>query len=138
MNTANASTGVGTTSSNEINHIPAATEPEIPEESGRSKRKRVPRQLADALNGCLCGLVLDGSLGGVLKCKQAGCETQWVSTLYRGCLYTSSDSTYVHSITSSVWNLSKSHEIGCAWLVRRRGEDAAPLAAVWKPVRWVL
>ncbi|KAF8227881.1 hypothetical protein L208DRAFT_276188 [Tricholoma matsutake] len=25
----------------------------------------------------LCRLVLDGSLGGVLKCKQAGCKTQW-------------------------------------------------------------
>ena len=85
-NTENTSTGVGVTSSNEVNHIPAATEPEIPEESGRSKRKRVLRQLADALNGCLCGLVLDGSsVGGVLKCKQASCETQWVSILYRGC-----------------------------------------------------
>ncbi|KAF8240390.1 hypothetical protein L208DRAFT_1233130, partial [Tricholoma matsutake] len=31
----------------------------------------------DALNGCLCRLVLKGSLGGVLKCKKAGCETQW-------------------------------------------------------------
>jgi hypothetical protein len=51
-----------------------------PDESGRSKRKRVPRQVADALNGCLCGLVLDVSVSGVLKCKQAGCETQWVSS----------------------------------------------------------
>jgi hypothetical protein len=58
----------------------AAAEIEIPEESGQSKRKRVPRKLADALNGCLCGQVLDSSLNGVLKCKQAGCETQWVST----------------------------------------------------------
>jgi len=66
----------------EVNH-PLATEigSETPEESGRSKRKRVPRQLADALNGCLCGLVLDRSTNGVLECKQAGCETQWVSTL---------------------------------------------------------
>ena len=38
-------------------------------------------------------------------------------------VYPSSDSPYVYSITSSVWNLSKNHEIGCAWLVRRRGED---------------
>jgi hypothetical protein len=45
------------------------------EESGRPKRKRVLRQLADALNGCLCGFVLNSSLSGVIKCKQAGCET---------------------------------------------------------------
>ncbi|KAF8229758.1 hypothetical protein L208DRAFT_1015434, partial [Tricholoma matsutake] len=31
----------------------------------------------DALNGCLCRQVLDSSLNGVLKCKQAGCKTQW-------------------------------------------------------------
>ncbi|KIM38262.1 hypothetical protein M413DRAFT_36924, partial [Hebeloma cylindrosporum] len=31
----------------------------------------------DALNSCLCGLVLDGSEDSVLRCKQAGCETQW-------------------------------------------------------------
>jgi hypothetical protein len=69
---------------NDANHIQvaAAAEIEIPEESGRSKRKRVPRKLADALNGCLCGQVLDSSLNGVLECKQAGCETQWVSTAY--------------------------------------------------------
>jgi hypothetical protein len=42
MNTANASTGVGATSSNEVNHIPVATEPEIPEKSGQSKCKWVP------------------------------------------------------------------------------------------------
>ncbi|KAF8218702.1 hypothetical protein L208DRAFT_1348342 [Tricholoma matsutake] len=42
-----------------------------------SKCKRVPHKLADALNGCLCGQVLDSSLNGVLECKQAGCETQW-------------------------------------------------------------
>jgi len=85
VNTENASTGVGTMSSNEVNHILTAPEPEIPEESGRSKHKRVPRRLADALNGYLCGLVLNSSSGGVLKCKQAGCETRWVSTLYSGC-----------------------------------------------------
>jgi hypothetical protein len=69
---------------NNANHLQAAaaTEIEIPEESGRSERKRVPRKLADALNGCLCGQVLDSSLNGVLECKQAGCETQWVSTAY--------------------------------------------------------
>ena len=53
---------------------------EIPEEFGWSKCKRVPRKLEDALNGCLCGLVLDRSSNGVLMCKQAGCETQWVSS----------------------------------------------------------
>ena len=75
----NAGEGMG-----EINHTQAAaaTEIEIPEELGRSKRKRVPRKLADALNGYLCGQVLDSSLNGVLECKQAGCETRWVSTAY--------------------------------------------------------
>ena len=76
----NASKGVG-----KVNHIqaPVATEIEIPEELGQSKCKRIPRKLGDALNGCLWGLVLDSLLQEVvLKCKQAGCETQWVSTLY--------------------------------------------------------
>jgi UDP-N-acetylglucosamine pyrophosphorylase len=83
VNTANMSTGaVSVTSSNEENHIPAATKPEIPEEFGQSNHKRVLRQLTDVLNGCLCRLVLNGSFGAILKCKQAGCETQWVSTLY--------------------------------------------------------
>jgi hypothetical protein len=52
----------------------------IEEINGRSKRKRVRRE-ADALNGCLCGKVLDDltDLDGVLKCNQAGCETRWVS-----------------------------------------------------------
>ena len=78
MNNVNvASAGMG-----EVNYIQAAaaTATEIHEESGRSKRKRVPRKLADALNGCLCRLVLNSSMEGVLQCKQAGCETQWVST----------------------------------------------------------
>ena len=50
----------------------------VEEISGRSKRKRV-RCEADALNVCLCGNVLDDLTDGVLKCNQAGCETQWVS-----------------------------------------------------------
>ncbi|KDR65944.1 hypothetical protein GALMADRAFT_81352, partial [Galerina marginata CBS 339.88] len=28
-------------------------------------------------DGCLCGSVLDGSMDGVLRCKQMGCETEW-------------------------------------------------------------
>ena len=47
---------------NEVNQVVTvvvpATEVDMREESGRSKRKRVTRQLA--LNGCLCGLILDG------------------------------------------------------------------------------
>ncbi|KAF8219280.1 hypothetical protein L208DRAFT_1341809, partial [Tricholoma matsutake] len=31
----------------------------------------------DALNGCLCGSVLNSTMDGVLNCKQASCETQW-------------------------------------------------------------
>jgi len=75
----NSSPRMGMTSSNaSVDRIAVpATDigSEIAEESRRSKWKRVPQQLADALNGCLCGLVLDSSLSGVLKCKQAGCET---------------------------------------------------------------
>lgn len=71
----NAGQGVG-----EVNYMQAvaatAAEIEIPEESGRSKRKIVPRKLADALNRRLCGLILNSSMKELLKCKQAGCETQ--------------------------------------------------------------
>jgi len=46
---------------------------------GQLKRQRAPQQQdVDALNGCLCGEVLQSSLNDVLKCKQAGCETIWV------------------------------------------------------------
>ena len=76
---------VGTILSNVVNHA-LGTEigSEISEESGCPKHKRVPQQLADTLNGCLCRSVLNSSLSGVLKCKQAGCETQWVSTCLMG------------------------------------------------------
>ena len=50
----NAGEGMG-----EINYIQvavAATEIEIPEELGQSKRKRVSHKLADTLNGCLQGV----------------------------------------------------------------------------------
>ena len=53
----NAGEGIG-----EINYIQAAAvamEIEIPEEPGQSKRKRVLHKLADTLNRCLCGQVLD-------------------------------------------------------------------------------
>ena len=87
------------------------------EELGQSKRKRIPRQLADALNGCLCGLVLNASSSGALKCKQTGCETQWVSTAidYVNFIIRLTSCT---SIISSASNWSKSHGIGCARLVR--------------------
>ena len=64
----------------DTNVAPAEMSSEVAEEPGRSKQKRVIRRVADALNGCLCGSVLNGSMRGVLRCKQAGCETQWVST----------------------------------------------------------
>jgi len=67
-----------------VNCILATEISEIPEDSGRSKRKRVLQRVADALNGCLCGTVLNGSSSGVLQCKQAGCETQWVSIRIMG------------------------------------------------------
>ena len=60
--------GLGTTSSDATVEVPA-----------RPKRRKAPRQEGvDALNGCLCGEVLQPLSNGVLKCKQAGCETQWV------------------------------------------------------------
>jgi hypothetical protein len=53
------------------------------EELGHAKRKRVPRkQQADELNGCLCGDVIELFMEGALKCKQAGCETEWVSICF--------------------------------------------------------
>ena len=69
-------------------------------------RKSVSQKLADALNGCLCGLILDDSMKEVLKCKQAGCETQWdsVSTL--------------HSPTYSEWSPRT------VWAVLGQSEDS--------------
>lgn len=61
-------------------NIPVDDSTQLADSSGRSKRKRIPRQTADALNGCLCGVVLSESEDGVLKCHNTGCETQWVST----------------------------------------------------------
>ncbi len=43
-----------------------------------SQSEREWYNIADALNRCLCGSVLDGLMRGVLQCKQAGCETQCV------------------------------------------------------------
>lgn len=63
--------------------VAAEVRTNVVEEFGRAKRKRVPRQLV--LDGCLCGSVLDGSMDGVLRCKQAGCETQWVSLILSEC-----------------------------------------------------
>ena len=50
---------------------------ENPESFGRSKQKRIPRQAEmDALNECLCRLVIKLSSEGALLCKKKGCETQ--------------------------------------------------------------
>jgi hypothetical protein len=61
---------------------------EIPEESERPKRKRVSRQLADTLNGCLCGSVLNDSVSDANKFG-GGCRTEFaclvtlhVTTIY--------------------------------------------------------
>jgi len=48
------------------------------EETGHSKQKHIPKKMPDALNRCLCGIVADSQLDGVLECKRLGCETQWV------------------------------------------------------------
>ena len=55
-----------------------AVEERPSDEARHSKQKRVPRQMPDALNGCLCGIVVDSQSDGVLECKKLGCETQWV------------------------------------------------------------
>ncbi|KJA21596.1 hypothetical protein HYPSUDRAFT_140472, partial [Hypholoma sublateritium FD-334 SS-4] len=47
-------------------------------EGGCVKRKWIPVQRAVyALNGCLCGIVVNPKCEGALKSRQAGCETQW-------------------------------------------------------------
>jgi hypothetical protein len=51
--------------------------------SGRSRRKRAPRDIG-ALNGCLCGCVvnLDVALDRpAIECRQPGCETRWVCSI---------------------------------------------------------
>src|SRR6266545_3415371 len=68
--------------------------------SGRGRRKRIARRIDD-LNGCLCGTVVNSSAdtSGIVKCRQPGCETQWVSYID----YIPVDITYMlSSITSSV------------------------------------
>ncbi|KAF8170588.1 hypothetical protein BJ912DRAFT_933163 [Pholiota molesta] len=58
-----------------VNNGPTAETADV----GRKKRKRAPAQKKfDVLNVCLCGSVatFDDELP-VLKCKVAGCETQW-------------------------------------------------------------
>jgi len=69
--------------------VPTILQPEIQqsgpggaeaiEMSGCSRRKRAPRQIGD-LNGCLCRLVVKPGvdLSGAIRCRQLGCETQWV------------------------------------------------------------
>ena len=66
------------------NKVAEPREVENSGESGRSKRKRAPRKGEDhdVLDSCFCGIVLNGLEDEVLKSKQAGYETQWVSTLH--------------------------------------------------------
>ena len=54
-------------------------------ESGRGRRKRALRHISD-LNGCLCGRVVNLGVDsrGIIECKQAGCETQWVCSTVHG------------------------------------------------------
>jgi hypothetical protein len=64
--------------------IPTTIESEVTAEAGRSKRKRIPRkQVLDTLNGRLCGEVVDPlelPSDAIVKCKEIGCETQWVTS----------------------------------------------------------
>ena len=55
-------------------------ESEVGETTRWPKWKHTSQKLV--LDGCLCGSVLDGSMDGVLRCKQIGCETEWVGGAY--------------------------------------------------------
>jgi hypothetical protein len=73
------------------------------------------------LNGCLCGEVLDSLTDGVLKCYQAGCETQWASLL--NFIHITILTYILCSITFIVLILSWNRVIGCARLARHLSED---------------
>ena len=74
------------TGSDLVEDTVAAENDGIVEETGRSKRKRVPRKhVLDTLNGCLCGEVVDplkSPLNEIIKCKEIGCETEWVIVIF--------------------------------------------------------
>ncbi|KAF8231096.1 hypothetical protein L208DRAFT_1471578, partial [Tricholoma matsutake] len=39
----------------------------------------------DTLNGCLCGEVVDSlklPSNAIIKCKELGCETEWITDLF--------------------------------------------------------
>jgi len=52
------------------------------ETSSHGRHKRATHHIG-ALNGCLCGVIVnpDVNLVESVQCKQAGCETQWVYSL---------------------------------------------------------
>lgn len=78
-------TGIGLTldiAESGMDTVPGTSNDATLEVPGCPKCRKAPRQQdVDALNGCLCGEVLPPSSNGILKCKQAGCETQWVFVL---------------------------------------------------------
>jgi len=88
---------------------------------GRSKRKRVLRQAeTDALNGCLCRLIVKPSSEGAILCKKKGCETQWVHGFtipYLNLLTLIISTIY----TVSLW--SRHPDLGFARLVQSRLKD---------------
>ena len=55
-------------------------ESKVDETTRWPKQKCTSRKLV--LDGCLCRSVLNGSMDGVLRCKEIGCETEWVSGAY--------------------------------------------------------
>ena len=65
---------------------PITIESEVASEAGRSKRKRILRkEVLDTLNGCLCGEVVNPLIlpsDAIIKCKEMGCETEWVSNFF--------------------------------------------------------
>ena len=64
--------------------ILTAIESEVAIEARWSKWKCIPRkQVLDTLNGCLCGEVVDPlelPSDAIIKCKEIGCETEWVTS----------------------------------------------------------
>ena len=75
----NASQGAG-----EVNYMQAvvATATEIEIRDGQSAKGSRENSQTHWMGAYICGLILNSSMKEVLKCQQAGCKTQWVSTLY--------------------------------------------------------
>jgi len=90
------------------------------QETGHFKQKHIPMQnTSDALNRCLCGVVLHSECNRVLKCKKIGCETQWVSISVAQINHYNS---LIFQYHLQCVSLELPHEIGYAKPVRHLGK----------------